>query len=71
MGYAFATSPCYGCGRVFSFNPVRVPSILINGNREPICLNCVNRANPERIRNGLDPIVPAADAYDPVDEQEL
>jgi hypothetical protein len=27
MGYAFATSPCIGCGRLFSYNPVRVPSL--------------------------------------------
>lgn len=71
MGYAMATSNCFGCGRVFSYNPVRVPSVRVRGSREPICQDCVNRANPERIKNGLEPIVPAPDAYEPVNEEEL
>lgn len=71
MGYAFATSPCIGCGRLFSYNPVRVPSLTWKGTREPICLACVERVNPQRIANGLEPIVPAPDAYEPCDESEL
>jgi hypothetical protein len=71
MGYALCTGTCIGCHRVFSFNPMRVPSIRIKGNREPICLECVNRVNPKRIANGLEPIVPAPDAYDACDESEL
>jgi hypothetical protein len=39
--------------------------------REPICRNCVERVNPQRIKNGLEPIVPLPDAYEPVDESEL
>jgi hypothetical protein len=71
MGYAYATSNCFGCGRVFSYNPVRVPSIRIDGDRKPVCAACVVRANPEREKRGLDPIVPAPDAYEPCDESEL
>lgn len=71
MGYAFCTGYCIGCGRLFSFNPMRVPSVTINGSREPICEGCVNRANPERIANGLPPIVPFSDAYEACDEGEL
>jgi hypothetical protein len=71
MGYAIATGRCIGCGQVFSYNPVRVPSLVIKGTREPVCRGCVERANPRRIKNGLPPIVPADDAYDPVDEAEL
>jgi len=73
MGYAFVTSACFGCKRLFCYNPIRVPSIRdpATGQREPICQACVNRANPERIKNGLDPIVPAPDAYEAVDEAEL
>jgi hypothetical protein len=71
MGYAFVTSSCIGCHRLFSYNPLRVPSIRINGVREPICRTCVERVNPQRIKNGLEPIVPAPDAYDPIDESEL
>jgi hypothetical protein len=71
MGYAFCYSACIGCNRTFSYNPVRVPSIRVNGVKEPICRSCVERANPERIKKGLAPFVPAPDAYEPVDEQEL
>jgi hypothetical protein len=71
MGYALAMSGCIGCSRLFTYNPMRVPSITIKGKREPICRDCVDRANPARIKNGLDPIVPAHDAYDACDEGEL
>lgn len=71
MGYVSGISPCYGCKRVFHYNPMRVPSITINGSREPICQDCVTRVNPVRIANGLEPIVPFPDAYDACDESEL
>lgn len=69
--YAFATSRCFGCKRIFTYNPVRVPSIPINGSREPICATCVERVNPLRIANGLEPIVPLPDAYEACHESEL
>jgi hypothetical protein len=71
MGYALCHSACIGCGRLFSYNPRHVPSLRVNGVREPVCLNCVERANPRRLANGLDPIVPHPDAYEPIDESEL
>lgn len=72
MGYVTAMSPCIGCGRVFSFNPVRVPSCsAVTGKREPICQVCVDRVNPMRIKNGLEPIVPHPDAYEACEEGEL
>jgi hypothetical protein len=71
MGYAIATSNCIGCKRLFSYNPMRVPSITIMGSREPICQACVTRVNPMREKNGLPPIAPASDAYDACDESEL
>jgi len=71
--YAICHGFCFGCGRIFGFNPLRVPSIPHpkTGVREPICRDCVELANPRRAANGLPPIVPAADAYEPIDEQEL
>jgi hypothetical protein len=54
MGYVFATSPCFGCGRVFSYNPMRVPSIRHNGDRKPVCIACVARVNPDRQRTPRD-----------------
>jgi hypothetical protein len=71
MGYALASSTCFGCGRLFSYNPVRVPSVRVNGSREPICADCVALANPRRIANGLDPIVPHPEAYTACEEGEL
>jgi hypothetical protein len=71
MGYALAMGACIGCGNVFSFNPLRVPSVTINGAKEPICRACVERVNPMRKANGLEPIVPLPDAYDACDEGEI
>lgn len=71
MGYYVAMSPCVGCGRVFGFNPDRVPSLRVNGAREPVCGDCVERVNPTRIANGLAPIEVLPGAYEPVDEESL
>ena len=71
MGFAFAYSQCFGCGAMFSYNPVRVPAIRHDGVRKPICASCVAIVNPLREKNGLALIVPAPDAYEPVDEFEL
>jgi hypothetical protein len=66
-GYMMALGPCYGCGRLFEFNPERVPSIRspATGAKEPICRECVDHANPQRVQNGLAPIVPLPGAYEP------
>jgi hypothetical protein len=73
MGYLFVFGPCYGCGRMFGYNPTLVPSLTPPDGSEkvPICQTCVNQANPVRIRNGLPPIIPLAGAYDPANEQDV
>jgi hypothetical protein len=71
MAWVYCHSACAGCDRIFSYNPLRVPSLVIRGSREPICLDCVERVNPIRISNGLEPIVPYADAYEAIDYSEL
>jgi hypothetical protein len=71
MGYALAFSACIGCGRMFAYNPMKVPSVRINGEREPLCQVCTRRLNMVRAANGLEPIVPAPDAWEPVAEEEL
>jgi len=73
MGYVFITSACFGCGRLFSYHPNRVPSIRDprTGSREPICRDCVNSANPKRLANGLEPIVPLPGAYEACPEDEV
>ena len=72
MGYVMSVGTCFGCNRVFSFNPMRVPSYPHpERGRLPICQECVARVNPMRKANGLPPIVPHADAYEPCEESEL
>ena len=71
MSYIYCTGYCIGCKRLFSFHPNRVPSIRIDGSREPICPACVERANVKRRENGLEPIVPLPGAYEPADEAEI
>lgn len=68
MGYVLCWGHCIGCRRLFSFNPMRVPSLRVDGEREPVCRDCVDRVNPERRKNGLDPIVPLPGAYEPEPE---
>jgi len=68
MGAYVLWATCYTCKGIFWCNPHRVPSININGEREPICRTCVERANPRRVANGLDPIQVLPGAYEPVDE---
>lgn len=70
--YVLAHGHCIGCGTVFAFNTMRVPSSsAITGTREPICATCVERINPTRIANGLDPIVPLPGAYEACEESEI
>lgn len=71
MAYVFVTSPCFGCGQLFSYHPNKVPSINHQGARRPICLTCVKRVNPMRIANGLPLIVPLPGAYEPAEENEI
>lgn len=71
MGAFFALGPCYCCKRLISFNPHRVPSIPANltttGEKEPVCRDCIMRANPDRKKNGL-PLIEILDgAYEPED----
>jgi hypothetical protein len=70
-GYVIAFGPCIGCKRSFGYNPHWVPSIVVNGEREPICRDCVALANPRRQANGLAEIVPHPDAYEPLPESDL
>ena len=55
---------CVVCGRAFSFNPELVPSVRVNGVREPICRTCVERSNGERVKKGIPPIAVLPGAYD-------
>ena len=71
MGFASCLGTCFGCGGLFHFNPNIVPSIRVKGVKEPVCESCVKRANPEREKNGLEPIVIREGAYEAADESEV
>jgi hypothetical protein len=69
-GYAFAMAACAGCNRLFSFNPCLVPSIGLDGARQPICKACVEIINRNRFRHHLAPIKPLPGAYEPISEDQ-
>ena len=69
--YVMAFGACCACNRVFGFNPHHVPSILVEGKREPVCKTCVEFANPKRKAAGLQEFDVHPDAYEPCDENEL
>ena len=71
MGFVLCHAACAGCGRLFTFNPNKVPSIVIDGKREPVCKSCIDAANPKRIAMGYAPFVIQPDAYEPLPEEEL
>jgi hypothetical protein len=70
-GFVFAMSACVACRRPFSYNPNAVPSIRINGVREPVCRGCMDFANAERTKMGLEPHPIRADAYEAAPEGEV
>jgi hypothetical protein len=68
MAIMIVMGRCYSCGTLMHFSPTLVPSLpgslTTTGTREPVCRGCVERANPERIKNGLAPIVILDGAYE-------
>ena len=71
MGYALGMGTCYACKQPFAFNPNKVPSIRIDGVREPVCGHCMELVNKRREEMGLPPHTIHPDAYEAVDENEL
>ena len=72
MGYALVIGSCYTCRRIVSFNPNRVPSVRDKQDvRQPVCRECIEKANPVRKAEGLPEITIHPDAYEPISEYEL
>jgi hypothetical protein len=71
MGYALMMGRCYACTRPFGFNPHKVPSITIQGVREPLCKKCVEEANRRRKAGGLQEFKIDPQAYEAIEESEL
>ena len=65
MMYMYGYGPCFACGKDFMFNVDKVPSFPVKGIRRPICAECIERINPKRIGNGLEPVIPLPGAYEP------
>lgn len=72
MGYCFVIGQCCGCHATITFNPVRVPSLRVNGSKEPLCPGCFARWNEiHRTSKGLEPIEAHPDAWEACHESEL
>ena len=63
MAYVFVMGNCI-CGAMMTYNPDKVPSVRIDGKRQAVCRTCIERANPKRIENGLEPVTIHPDAYE-------
>lgn len=68
MGYAIMLGFCAACKNPIQFNPHKVPSLMIQGVRQPICRACAERWN-ELHKENARPI--QAGAYDYLPEEEL
>lgn len=60
-GYVTLTAHCCACGSLVTCNPARVPSLRIDGVREPLCRPCALRWCELHDVDPLDVIHP--DAY--------
>lgn len=65
MAWLTCMGACVVCGKLFEFNPELVPSVLVNGRKEPVCRTCIETANPKRKAKGLPEIPILPGAYDP------
>ncbi len=70
-GYALVYSPCLVCKQVIGYNPHLVPSLRVNGVKQPVCRNCLEIANRRREKNGDTPHPIMPGAYEPIREEEL
>lgn len=66
MAYMFVVGSCINCKKTISFNPNYVPSIRVNGEKEPLCKNCFDGWNQiHRISKNLAPVEIHPQAYEP------
>ncbi len=70
-GFALAVGRCISCGRTFGFNPGKVPSVRVAGQREPVCESCMTAANAVRVSRGLPELPVLPGAYEPSPEEDL
>ena len=71
MGYVLMTSACISCGNIVTYNPMKVPSVRVNGKREPLCRTCADRLNDEFEKRGKERVPIQPDAYEACPEEEM
>ena len=64
-------STCIGCENMFPSNPLYVPSLVVNGEREPVCPNCFELRQQYREEQGLEREELHPRAYEPCQEELL
>lgn len=63
MGYLFVVGECIACKGFITFNPNLVPSLRINGVREPLCEACARKWGEIH----KTPVTIAPGAYEPAE----
>lgn len=71
MGFVLVFGHCCNCSQFMKFNPIHVPSVRVNGKREPVCKKCVEELNEKRKLVGAEPWPIHPEAYEAADENEL
>lgn len=69
--YAILLVTCINCGKMFGCNPHLVPSIRIEGKKEPVCRECTEDYNRRREKEGLGTFPILEGAYEPLREEDL
>lgn len=68
MAYMFVVGQCVACHRTICFNPHHVPSLRVNGVREPLCEGCHGEWNRiHRTSKGLPPVEAHPEAWEPAE----
>jgi len=64
LAYEFEYGPCILCGVPFGYDPLKVPkSAIPTGRDEPVCKDCIEQINLERIEMGMEVIIIDPEAY--------
>ena len=69
-GYVICMATCWCCKHPFACNDHKVPSLRIDGVKQPLCRLCVETANTRRLALGQPPHFIHPDAYNPRREDE-
>jgi hypothetical protein len=70
--YCFMMGTCINCKKHIVFNPKYVPSLRVNGKREPICRTCADYWNDiHRSSKGLPKQEIHEQAFEPLNTNEI